>query len=123
MCKIVNRIEYKAIMIGKIEEIRDYLYKYLEARLDLFKTEAQEQIENVVVQIIYLVVLLLLVSLTGIFVFIMVAVLLNEWLESRYLGFAIVFSLLLVKTIVWVRAGGWVNNVVRQLLYHIFKKN
>ena len=102
-------------MIGKIEEIRDYLYKYLEARLDLFKTEAQEQIENVVVQIIYLVVLLLLVSLTGIFVFIMVAVLLNEWLESRYLGFAIVFSLLLVKTIVWVRAGGWVN--------HIFKKN
>jgi hypothetical protein len=110
-------------MIGKIEEIRDYLYKYLEARLDLFKTEAQEQIENVVVQIIYLVVLLLLVSLTGIFVFIMVAVLLNEWLESRYLGFAIVFSLLLVKTIVWVRAGGWVNNVVRQLLYHIFKKN
>jgi len=123
LCKIVNRIEYKAIMIGKIEEIRDYLYKYLEARLDLFKTEAQEQIENVVVQIIYLVVLLLLVSLTGIFVFIMVAVLLNEWLESRYLGFAIVFSLLLVKTIVWVRAGGWVNNVVRQLLYHIFKKN
>lgn len=115
--------KYLPSMIEKIEEIRDYLYKYLEARLDLFKTEAQEQIENIVVQIIYLVVLLLLVSLTGIFVFIMLAVLLNEWLDSRYWGFAIVFGLLLIKTIVWIRAGGWVNNIVRRLLYHIFKKN
>ncbi|HAK76714.1 MAG TPA: hypothetical protein DCR35_12590 [Runella sp.] len=115
--------KYLPKMIEKIEEIRDYLYKYLEARLDLFKTEAQEQIENIVIQIIYLVVLLLLVSLTGIFVFIMLAVLLNEWLDSRYWGFAIVFGLLLIKTIVWIRAGDWVNNIVRRLLYHIFKKN
>lgn len=121
--KLLIVSKYFPSMIEKIEEIRDYLYKYLEARLDLFKTEAQEQIENMVVQIIYLVVLLLLVSLTGIFVFIMFAVLLNEWLDSRYWGFAIVFGLLLIKTIVWIRAGGWVNSIVRRLLYHIFKKN
>ena len=121
--KLLIVLKYFPSMIEKIEEIRDYLYKYLEARLDLFKTEAQEQIENIVVQVIYLVVLLLLVSLTGIFVFIMIAVLLNEWLDSRYWGFAIVFGLLLIKTVVWIRAGGWVNGIVRRLLYHIFRKN
>lgn len=109
-------------MFEKIEEIRDYLYKYLETRLDLLKTEAQEQLENIVIQIIYLVVLLLLASMTGIFVFMMIAVLLNEWLESRYLGFAIVFGSLLILTGFWIKADSWVHKVVRRLLYHIFKK-
>ena len=109
-------------MLGKIEEIRDYLFKYLEARVDLLKTEAQESLENIVIQIIYLVVLLLLASMTGIFVFMMIAVLLNEWLESRYAGFAIVFGVLLVLTGFWVKAGGWVHHIVRRLLFQVFKK-
>jgi uncharacterized membrane protein YqjE len=110
-------------MFEKIEEIRDYLYKYLETRLDLLKTEAQEHLENIVIQIIYLMVLLILSSLTFIFVFMMIAVLLNEWMESRYAGFAIVFGLLLVLTLIWVKAGGWVHRIVRRLLCQIFKKN
>jgi hypothetical protein len=109
-------------MLEKIEEIRNYLFKYLEARVDLLKTEAQESLENIVIQIIYLVVLLLLASMTGIFVFMMIAVLLNEWLESRYAGFAIVFGVLLALTGFWVKAGDWVHHIVRQLLYQIFRK-
>lgn len=109
-------------MLEKIEEIRDYLFKYLETRVDLLKTEAQESLENIVIQIIYLVVLLLLASMTGIFVFMMIAVLLNEWLESRYAGFAIVFGALLVLTGFWIKADGWVHYTVRRLLYQIFKK-
>lgn len=109
-------------MLEKIEEIRDYLFKYLETRIDLLKTEAQESLENIVIQIIYLVVLLLLASMTGIFVFMMIAVLLNEWLESRYLGFTIVFGSLLILTGFWIKADGWVHYTVRRLLYQIFKK-
>ena len=109
-------------MLEKIEEIRDYLFKYLETRVDLLKTEAQESLENIVIQIIYLVVLMLLASMTGIFVFMMNAVLLNEWLESRYAGFAIVFGALLVLTGFWIKADGWVHYTVRRLLYQIFKK-
>lgn len=109
-------------MLEKIEEIRHYLQKYLETRLDLLKTEVQESLENIVIQVIYLVVLLLLVSMTGIFAFMMLAVLLNEWLESRYAGFAIVFGILLLLTGFWVKAGSWVHHIVRRLLYHIFKK-
>ncbi|MFN8346192.1 MAG: phage holin family protein [Spirosomataceae bacterium] len=109
-------------MLEKLEEIRSYLFKYLETRIDLLKTEAQESLENIVVQIIYLVVLLLLASMTGIFAFMMLAVLLNEWLESRYAGFAIVFGALLVLTGFWIKASGWVHHVVRQLLFQIFRK-
>lgn len=109
-------------MFEKIEEIRDYLYKYLEIRVDLLKTETQERVENIVVQLIYLVVLLLLASMTGIFVFIMLAVLINEWLESRYVGFAIVFGLLMVLTVIWLKADNWMHHLVRRLLFHIFKE-
>ena len=109
-------------MLEKIEEIRHYLQKYLETRLDLLKTEVQESLENIVIQIIYLVVLLLLASMTGIFAFMMLAVLLNEWLESRYAGFAIVFGVLLVLTGFWIKTGEWVHRIFRRLLYHIFKK-
>ena len=82
----------------------------------------QESLENIVIQVIYLVVLLLLVSMTGIFAFMMLAVLLNEWLESRYAGFAIVFGVLLVLTGFCIKTGEWVHRIVRRLLYHIFKK-
>jgi uncharacterized membrane protein YqjE len=109
-------------MLEKIEEIRRYLYKYLETRVDLLKTEVQESLENIVIQIIYLVVLLLLASMTGIFAFMMLAVLLNEWLESRYAGFAIVFGVLLVLTGFWIKTGGWLHRIARRLLYQIFKK-
>lgn len=109
-------------MLEKIEEIRHYLYKYIETRVDLLKTEVQDSLENIVIQIIYLVVLLLLASMTGIFAFMMLAVLLNEWLESRYAGFAIMFGVLLVLTGFWIKAGEWVHRIVRRLLYQIFRK-
>ena len=107
-------------MFEKIEEVRNYLYKYIETRLDLLKTETQEHVENIVIQLIYLVVLLILASLTGIFLFIILAVGINEWLDSRYAGFAIVFGLLFLVTFFWVKAGGWVQKSVRRMLHWVF---
>jgi Putative Actinobacterial Holin-X, holin superfamily III len=109
-------------MFEKIEEVRNYLFKYLETRLDLIKTETQERLENIVIQLIYLVVLLLLGSLTSIFLFIMLAVGINEWLDSRYAGFLIVFGLLFVATFFWANAGEKVQQWVRQLLFRVFKQ-
>lgn len=109
-------------MFEKIEEVRNYLFKYLETRLDLIKTETQERIENIVIQLIYLFVLLLLASLTGIFLFIMLAVGINEWLDSRYAGFLIVFGILFATTFFWAKAGEKVQQWVRQLLFRVFKQ-
>ncbi|WP_428653865.1 phage holin family protein [Runella sp.] len=109
------------LMFERIEEVRNYLFKYLEARLELIKTETQERIENIVIQLIYLVVLLILASLTCIFLFIIIAVGINEWLDSRYAGFLIMFGLLLLITFFWIKAGKWVQKSVRQLLFWVFK--
>ncbi len=107
-------------MFEKIEEVWNYLFKYLETRLDLIKTETQERLENIVIQLIYLIVLLLLAALTGIFLFIMLALGINEWLNSRYVGFLIVFGLLAASTAIWARAGRQVQQAVRQLLFRVF---
>ncbi|MFN4146339.1 MAG: phage holin family protein [Runella sp.] len=108
-------------MLQKIEEIKTYLYKYLEAQLNVLKTDTQERLERAVVQLIYLVVLLLLASLTSIFAFIMLAVLLNELLRSTYAGFAIMFGLLLMLTLLWIQAGKQVQAIVRKILYRVFR--
>jgi len=109
-------------MFEKIEEIRTYLYKYLEARVDLLKIETQEHLENIGVGLFYLTIPLLLISITGVFVFMMLAVLLNEYLESRYAGFAIVFGFLSASTLFWIKADDFVKRLVRHSLFHIFKE-
>lgn len=109
-------------MFEKIEEVRNYLFKYLETRLDLIKTETQERLEIIVIQLIYLIVLLLLASLTSIFLFIMLAVGINEWLDSRYAGFLIVFGLLFWATFFWANAGEKVQQWVRKLLFRVFRQ-
>lgn len=114
-------IATQKLMFERIEEVRNYLFKYLEARLDLIKTETQERIENIVIQLIYLVVLLILASLTCIFLFIIMAVGINEWLDSRYAGFLIMFGLLFLITFFWIKAGEWVQKSVRQMLFWVFK--
>ncbi len=108
-------------MFEKIEELRHYLYKYIETRVELLKTETQEHIENIIIKLVYLVVMLILGSLTGIFVFITLAVGINEWLDSRYWGFVIVFGLLLLTTLLWVNAGKAVQQMVRKMLHWVFK--
>ena len=108
-------------MFEKIEELRHYLYKSIETRVELLKTETQEHIENIIIKLVYLVVMLMLASLTGIFVFITLAVGINEWLDSRYWGFLIVFGFLLLTTLLWVNAGNGVQQMVRKMLHWVFK--
>lgn len=107
-------------MLEKLEEIRATLYKYLEVRIDLVKTETQEKAENAAVQLIYVVVLMLLASLAFIFLFIMLAIFLNELLDSRYWGFVIVFGVLVVMTFLWVKSTKNVQQFIRKLLFRVF---
>jgi ABC-type multidrug transport system permease subunit len=107
-------------VLEKLEEIRATLYKYLEVRIDLVKTETQEKAENAAVQLIYVVVLMLLASLAFIFLFIMLAIFLNELLDSRYWGFVIVFGVLVVMTFLWVKSTKNVQQFIRKLLFRVF---
>jgi sensor domain CHASE-containing protein len=107
-------------MLGKIEEIRQTLLKYLEIRVELVKTETQEKVENATVKGSYLMVLMLLGSLAMMFLLLILAVFLNDWLESHYLGFVIIFGLLVFKIIIWIWARRVIQNLIRKLLHRFF---
>ena len=91
-------------MLERIEEIRENIFRYLEARIELFTLETRGKLEEGVVVGVHGIVLALLGMMTTIFLFSLLAAYLNEVLNSRYLGFLIVAGFFLLLTLVWLAA-------------------
>ncbi|WP_128545524.1 phage holin family protein [Larkinella soli] len=108
-------------MLEKIEEIRESLFKYLEARIELFKLETRNRVEDGVVQGVHGIVLGFLATITTIFLFSLLAAYLNEVLDSRYLGFLIVAGFFLVLTLIWVFAKNSIEGMLRKTAYNLIK--
>ncbi len=109
-------------MFKQLEEIRDTLYKYIEVRTELFKAESQEKLENVAVQVVYLVVIICLGFGVALFVLTLIASLLNHWLESRYLGFLIMLILFLLLLALGLLKQNLIKTVIKNILYKALKK-
>jgi hypothetical protein len=79
-------------MSRPIEDLFDTLLRYIESRIDLFKIQTRDRIEQAIVTAIYfaivagagLVILILLVIMAGTY--------LNHLLDSSYLGFLILLG-------------------------------
>ena len=78
----------------------DNLYKYVQTNIEIAKVEVQEKIENTVKKVAIFAILALSVALLLIFLLITLALFLNQILESHYLGFLIISSLLAVITLI-----------------------
>jgi F0F1-type ATP synthase assembly protein I len=72
----------------------DNLYKYVQTNIEIAKVEVQEKIEDTVKKIALIAILAISGTLFLIFILITIALLLNKFLESQYLGFLIVTLLL-----------------------------
>ena len=107
-------------MFNRLEEIKQNLYKHLEIRIELFKTELQGGIETAVIQLLYLIVLLILIFVTGVFLLIMAAIYFNYLLKSQYAGFGIVSGFLAVSTFVWASAQSRVQVFIKRMLRWVF---
>lgn len=107
-------------MFNRLEEIKQNLYKQLEIRIELFKTELQGSLETAVIQLLYLVILLILAFVTGVFLLIMAAVYLNYLLKSQYAGFGIVSGILAVSTLLWALARVQAQVFIRKILRSVF---
>jgi len=86
-----------------LNELFDNFYKYIEARIDLFKFETKESITEAVISVIQIVALLILSLFVVTFLSIGLALFLNEVLDSRFFGFLIVagvYGFMLVGAIV-----------------------
>ncbi|GAB4001363.1 hypothetical protein GCM10028807_57490 [Spirosoma daeguense] len=109
-------------MLERLEEIRENIFRYLEARIELFTLESRGKIEEGVVIGIHGIVLALFATMTTLFIFILLAAYINEITESRYLGFLIVTAFFLVLTIIWAAAKGFFKSKIRGIAYSIIKK-
>jgi hypothetical protein len=110
-------------MLERLEEIRENIFRYLEARIELFTLETRGKVEEGVVVGIHGIVLALLSTMTIIFLFSLLAAYLNEVTDSRYMGFVIVAGFFLLLTIIWATASGFVKSKIRVAAYKAIKKS
>jgi predicted membrane protein len=110
-------------MLEHLEEIRENIFRYLEARIELFTLETRSKIEEGVVVGVHGIVLALLGSMTTIFLFSLLAAYLNEVTNSRYLGFLIVALFFLLLTILWYAAKNFFKARIRGIAYSTMKKS
>jgi uncharacterized membrane protein YqjE len=109
-------------MLQKLEDIRDHFYRYVEARTDLFKVEVQSNLEQTIVNAIYFFILGALLAMTSIVLLILLAVFLNHVFESNYVGFLVVFGVLLLKSMIWYNYRSKIQLWIKKILYQQIKK-
>lgn len=110
-------------MVERLEEIRENIFRYLEARIELFTLETRGKLEEGVVVGVHGIVLALLGTMTTIFIFSLLAAYLNEITESRYLGFLIVAGFFLLLTVIWIAAKDFFKSKIRVAAYNAIKKS
>ncbi|GAB4048648.1 phage holin family protein [Spirosoma litoris] len=110
-------------MLEHLEEIRENIFRYLEARIELFTLESRGKLEEGVVVGIHGIVLALLSTMTLIFLFILLAAYINQLTDSKYLGFLIVAGFFLVMTIFWLAAKDFFKAKIRVAAYSAIKKS
>lgn len=111
------------IMLERLEEVRENIFRYLEARIELFTLETRGKLEEGVVVGVHGIVLALLGTMTTIFVFSLLAAYLNEVTESRYMGFLIVAGFFLLLTVIWIAAKDFFKAKIRVAAYNAIKKS
>ena len=110
-------------MLERLEEIRENIFRYLEARIELFTLETRGKLEEGVVVGVHGIVLALLGTMTTIFIFSLLAAYLNELTDSRYLGFLIVAAFFLLLTIIWIAGKDFFKAKIRVAAYSAIKKS
>ncbi len=109
-------------MLERLEEVRENIFRYLEARIELFTLETRGKLEEGVVVGVHGIVLALLGTMTTIFLFSLLAAYLNELTNSRYLGFLIVAAFFLILTVIWAVAKDFFKAKIRGAAYSALKK-
>ncbi|MBO0950074.1 phage holin family protein [Fibrella forsythiae] len=110
-------------MLERLEEIRENIFRYIEARIELFTLETRGKVEEGAVTAVHGVILGFLATITTIFLFILLAAWINEATDSRYVGFLIVAVLFLVLTIIWAISKPSMTGIIRKIAYKAMKES
>jgi uncharacterized membrane protein YqjE len=82
------------------ENLLNNLTGYIESKVELTKIEVKEAVGEIAAKAILFSVLFFISIFTLIFLSLTIATLLNQLLDSRYLGFAIITAILILKTVI-----------------------
>jgi uncharacterized membrane protein YqjE len=92
----------------------DHLVGFVETRLEILKLDFKEESVKVIAKLLTMAVIGLLGTLFFIFFSVMIAIMLNQALDSPYLGFAILaaFFLVLLIGVLIVKQTNWYHNKI-----------
>ena len=95
-----------------MDQIIDHLVGFLETRLEILKLDFKEESVRVIAKLLTAAVIVLFGTLFFIFFSVMIAIILNQVLESAYLGFAILsaFFMLLLISVLIIKNTSWFHN-------------
>ena len=110
-------------MLERLEEIRENIFRYIEARIELFTLETRGKVEEGAITAVHGVILGFLATITTIFLFSLLAAYLNEVTDSRYLGFLIVAGFFLLLTVIWAVSKPSMINIIRKIAYKAMKES
>ncbi|WP_205504241.1 phage holin family protein [Rufibacter psychrotolerans] len=85
---------------SKTDSIIANLIGYVDTRIDLIKLDLQTKLKGIFVSTIHGVLLGLVALMVLLFLNVFLALLLNEWLDSRYWGFGIITLFYLILLII-----------------------
>jgi len=94
--------------ILKIDQLIDHISNYIQVRLDLAKADMLGQLSGVIAGVFSLLLVLFFLAFFCLFVSFGLAILLNDWLGSNYIGYLIVagfYAILFVLAIVLTKSG------------------
>jgi type VI protein secretion system component VasK len=107
----------------KINEFRDNVVKLIEAKFELTKLGFQEKIEGIAVRAIYALLLFILSITVIIFLSILMAVGLNIWLKSVWLGYLIIFLIYAGMLAMFVLAKDKVQDTIKEKVQEMIDEN
>ena len=103
----------------KISEFRDNIIKLIEAKFELTKLGFQEKIEGIAVKAVYMLLTFILSIMLLIFLSILIAIGLNIWMDSAWLGFLVIFILYAILLGVFIGAKDKIQVNLKQQIQEI----
>ena len=109
-------------MFDRLNDIRETLLKYVEARIELLRVDLQGRFEDVIVLLVYFVLLATAATAGLIFLFALLAVAINHWLGSSYLGWLAVFLLFALPFAGLLLFKNFFLRLIRRVLSRVLKE-
>jgi uncharacterized membrane protein YqjE len=98
----------------RLDELKENFLKLIEAKFELKKLEVQEKLSTLLADLLVKLVIGFFILLAFIFINIIIAIMLNNWLKSSWIGFGVLILIYLIGAGVVALNSEKIKNKVRK---------